>query len=257
VAILAAIVFGAVRQIIGYFIAAVILLAGLGGLYLLGDALHKPWIFWLSVALAAAYAVLRYVVRWVGPFRGWLRERIRRNIDYPRLQVQVNSLTAENQALRNAVGIAKLSGERSYQAGLREARQQLAGVINAIQVKQMPTIMSVSLVGGRLQLTCHREGPEEVPINARFSVAVIGSNQPLGALVITGVSDGGQTLTAEPVEETDAAFWQHLREQADHDHAAPNGIKLGEYSLPDLPPLSPEPPVGAEGDNQPQLGGPA
>jgi hypothetical protein len=239
-------------QIGRYFIAAILLLAGLGALYELGQFLHKPWIFWLLVGLAAAYAVVRYLGRWIGPFRRWLQERIRRIVDYPRLQGQVNSLTDENRDLRKEIGIAKLSGDRSYQAGLREARDQVVGVMLAIQVKEMPTIMSVSLVNGRLQLTCRREGADEIPINARFSVVVSGSNQPLGALVITGLSNNGQTLTAEPVEETDASFWQHLRERADHDHAPPNGIKIDPYTLPPLPP---EPPGPAEGDNQPPLGG--
>jgi hypothetical protein len=214
----------AIVQIATYSLAAVLFLGALAAFFELGHILNQPLIFPGALLLAAAIGILWYSPRWLQRFWAGRRERGRRLAEYPLRVEEVRILKERVKALEQGLG-------RRFRSGVREGQAQFNGALLAQRVKNMPTIVSVAMPAGRLQLTCHRTGPEPIALNTRFFLLVTGSEQPLGALTITNLADDGETLTGETVEETDQAFWAHLRQRADHDFAPPQGVSLAPYRV--------------------------
>ena len=222
---------GDIAQIVRWIIAALVLVAALAGIYELGHVTNEPQLFPILVGLAVLLGLIRYAFRWLGRFFGWLRERLRRLAEYPRLVRQVEAFAPEKKALEEQVKTLQRDGLKSYKAGMVEAKRQVVGAVLAAGLEHMPSMVSIAMASNRLQITCRRNGDKTIPINSRFYVVVDGSKQRLGVLAVMSVAPDGPMLTLEPVEETDPAFWEGLRARADADHSAPGGVSLEKYQL--------------------------
>jgi hypothetical protein len=218
-----------IGQIAAWALGAIIFLAALGALYEVGKGIQHPILLPAgAVVLSILYALLRYSPRWVGPILAERRQRALRLAEYPLRVEEVRTLKEHVKTLEQ--GIA-----RSYRDGLQEGRAQFVGAFLAQEVKEMPTILSVALANGRVQLTCQPTGIDPVELNTRFFLVVKGNHQPLGAVAVTTPSKDGQTFVVEAVEESDTPFWTHLKQRADHNFEAPPGVIMERYLILPLP----------------------
>jgi hypothetical protein len=225
-----------ISQIAAWTLGAIVFLAALAALYEVGKGIHHPLLLpAAAVVLALFYALVRYSPRWAGPILAARRERARRLGNYALLVEEVRLLKEDKQRLEQREKALEQGATRRYVEGLREGRAQFVGAYLAQGVKEMPTIVSVAMADGRVQLTCQPAGTDPIELNARFFLVVTGSHQPLGAVSVTKPSKDGQTFVVEAAEETDAPFWTHLKQRADHDFAAPPGVSMERYLIMPLP----------------------
>ena len=225
----------ALRQFGGYFLWALGLVVAASTLYEVGKVSHQPLLLPGGVAVAVLLALLRYSLRWVPPIIAWRRERARMLAEYPDLVAGIETLKTEKAELDDRLKILGKAIGRSYRSGLREGHAQFIGAYNSREINPLPTITSVALNGEKLQLTCQVKGNQKIWPGTRFSVIQIGTGQLCGVIGVIGVSEGGQTFTAEVIDEAMPAFWTHIKERADHDFSPPQLVTIQRYVVPPVP----------------------
>jgi hypothetical protein len=236
-----------ISQIAAWALGAIIFLAALGALYEVGKGIQHPLLLpAAAVVLSVLYAFVRYSPKWAGPILAVRRERARRLAEYPLRVEEVRTLKGDKHQLEERVKALEQGIGRTWRAGLREGQAEFIGAYLSREVKAMPSVVAVAMSGQKIQLTCQINGNQKIEVSTRFVLVAI-SGQLLGALTVTSVSANGQTLTAEVIQETNVAFWDHIRNRADHDFTAPQNVSIQRYLAPTVPQ---EAPVTGQGDQR-------
>jgi len=208
------------------FASGLIIIAAVTGIILFAAWLEKAWV---AIALIGVAAVS------VGVRQSWppLRRYLSRLSRYPVLESQYNETRARITELEHTLEDRPALVARSVQEG----RLQVIGTILAARVDPVPMISAVAIRDGGLMVSARSANAAKVPIGARFSLMVEGSDVVLGVVSVQGPGEDETSLVLVCVEEVITEFWERLRSEAGRNPGPPNGVELRRYQIGSLPGL--------------------
>jgi hypothetical protein len=186
-----------VKRFLLDFARAVIFASTVVGLYLGAASLDVTWAFYGVVGVALLYAL----GRGGGPK---LLDAVSRYRDYPRLQQRTADL--QQQLGESETARTRLMDEvrTAREQGVEEGHRQILGAALATRATGIPRLTAATLDDQGLLLTATKPSGSTIPVQARFTVRVVGTKDSRGVVEVEAVD--GETVRLRCVERRDGAF---------------------------------------------------
>lgn len=198
-----------IRRFVGPFVAIFTVVGTSAGLLL---ALRKPddktdyW--WLLPACFLVPVVLIGAWLLVSWFRAWADVHLRRAIGLTDRDQVIANLTAENLELSDQLGLLPSQLGRVYDEGIAEGFRRQLGLQSGQKVRPLPTNV-LAMGGPELRLLATAARPTVIAQGARFTLADVVDDAPLGVLEVMHVTGEGQVFL-KCVDRVRSDYWGQL-----------------------------------------------
>ena len=160
-----------------------------------------PACFLVPVALIGAWLLISW-------FRSWAGVYLRRAIGLTERDRFITNLTAENAELQVQVGLGASQLGRVYNEGIAEGFRRQVGLQAGQKVRSIPTNV-LALGGPELRLLASAARATVIATGARFTLADVVDDAPLGVVEVLHMTREGQVLL-KCVDRVRPDYWVQL-----------------------------------------------